>query len=115
MPRNMEKSMDNFHDALAEVIREVVEFEPGMLVTLLKTKVTRNFRHASALISVLPTEKEEIALTALTAQRHEIKQGLAERLRMPHIPSIYWTFDETEAEAAKIDNTINELKARGEL
>jgi ribosome-binding factor A len=115
MPRNLDQSNIRFHDALARVIAEVVEFTPGMLVTLVKTVLTPDTKHATGTLSVLPTSREPDALHALRLYEHDIKDGLAHELRMRRIPHLHWRFDHTEEEAAKIDAEINNLKKKGEL
>lgn len=107
--------MHHFREALAQVLIEKVEFPKGSLVTVLDAKVTKATTHAKGVLSVLPASMEQEVLAALQEYTHEIKEGLAEKLRLRRIPTLHWTFDETEDFAAGIDRTIEELKAKGEL
>lgn len=107
--------MQHFRDALAAVLAERVEFPRGSLVTVMDAKITSDTLHAKGVLSVLPVSMEKDVLNALAEYSHEIKEGLAEKLRMRRIPKLHWTFDETEAYVGDIDDTINALKKKGEL
>jgi len=107
--------MQHFRDALARVIREKVEFLPGILVTVLEAKLTRDTKHAKCVISVLPENMENTARKILIDSDHDIKEGLSETLRLRRIPRLHWEFDHTEAQAEKIEETLNILSDRGEI
>jgi len=107
--------MQHFRDALAAVLAERVEFPKGALVTVMDAKITRDTLHAKGVLSVLPNTMEAEVLRTLAEYEHDIKDGLAEKLRLRRIPNFFWSFDETEATAGEIDETINTLKKKGEL
>ncbi len=107
--------MHHFRDALAAVLAERVEFPRGTLVTVMDAKITRDTLNAKGVLSVLPASMKKEVLDALVEYQHEIKDGLAERLRLRRIPRLHWSFDETEAYVGNIDDTINQLKKKGEL
>jgi ribosome-binding factor A len=107
--------MQHLRDALAAVLAERVEFPRGAFVTVMDAKVTRDTLHAKGVLSVMPVSMEQEVLRTLVASNHEIKEGLAEKLRLRRIPDFHWSFDETEANAGEIDETINVLKKKGEL
>jgi ribosome-binding factor A len=107
--------IQHFREALAQVVREVVEFPPGAFVTVLDAKITRDTKHAKGIISVLPVEMENEVLKLLKEAEHDIKEGLGETLRLRRIPRLHWGFDRTEDHAADIDQTIAELQRKGEL
>ena len=107
--------MEHFRDALAAVLREQVEFPVGAFVTVLDAKVTKATTHAKGVLSVMPTSLENDVLAALKDYDHEIKEGLAEKLRLRRIPTLHWEFDHTEDVAAGVERTIQELKEKGEL
>ncbi len=115
MSLRVETGFEHLREALAEVIAREVEFPPGMMITLLGTKVTANTSHAKIILSVFPTEAAKEAIALLKAADREIKDGLAERLRLRRIPRLHYTVDATEAEAEKIEQTLHQLKQTGEF
>jgi ribosome-binding factor A len=107
--------MQHFRDALAQVVREVVEFPAGAFVTVIDAKVTSDTKHAKGVLSVLPVGMESEVIKTLKEYEKEIKAGLAERLRLRRMPRLHWGFDHTEDYVGSIDDIINQLKAKGEL
>jgi len=115
MSLRMEQGMERLRNALALVLRERVEFPPGVLVTVMQAKITRDMLHAKAVLSVLPEDRIKEVKATLLEYEHEIKDGLAHELRLRRIPDIFWDFDITEARAAEIEARLNELKKKGEI
>ncbi|MEN9558042.1 MAG: Ribosome-binding factor [Candidatus Parcubacteria bacterium] len=115
MPRIPGQSDARFHTALANAIREVVEFPSGLLVTVVDAHLTPDTKHATGTLSVLPDGREGDALQALRKAEHDLKDALADILELRRIPKIHWRFDSTEAEAAVIEAALNKLEKEGEL
>lgn len=115
MSVRMEQSMANLRDALAAVLPEAVEFPRGTLVTVLDARMTRDELHAAVRLSVLPASQEGAVLQTLIDGKGEIDYLLSKKVRLRRIPKFVWQFDDTEAIAADIDATLNQLKASGEL
>ena len=115
MSVRMEASMSHFAEAIAKVLRERVEFPPGVFVTVNKAELTRNLAHAKVVLSVLPVEREKEAFKTLKDNEHEIVDALAHDLAMRKLPKMFWALDHTEAVASDVDRILNELKAKGEL
>lgn len=111
----MEAGFEHLREAMAEVLAEVVEFPRGILVTVLGAKITANTAHARIELSIFPESRRKEALTALERYDHDIKEALAEHLRLRRIPRIHYVFDDTEAEAAKIEHALHEMKEKGDL
>ncbi|MCW1892160.1 MAG: ribosome-binding factor A [Candidatus Uhrbacteria bacterium] len=110
-----EKHVSHFHQALAESIVRGAELPIGLMVTLVRAEITGDAKYAKGTISVLPVSRTEEAIEALVRAEPEIKRELNKRLRLRIIPRLHWGIDTTEEHAAGIEETINELKRRGEL
>lgn len=110
-----EKPASHFHKALAESIKVAVDFEPGMIVTLVRGEITGDSRFAKGTISVLPDSRGERALEYLKEAEPDIKRELNRRLRLRIIPALNWGLDHTEEKAEGIEMAIYELRKRGEL
>ncbi|MBI5654901.1 ribosome-binding factor A [Candidatus Uhrbacteria bacterium] len=115
MSLRMEQGMEHFRNALAAVLAERVEFPRGVFVTVLDAKLTRDLLHAKAVLSVLPEDRIEDVKISLEDYKRDIKDGLAHELELRRIPDLFWEFDTTEARAAVIEKTLNELKREGEI
>ena len=114
MPRNLAQSDTRFRDALADVLKHALEL-PGALVTLVDTHITPDTKHATGVLSVLPTSMESTVLHAVRDAEADIKQALGKRLRFRRMPALHWKFDRTEEGAADIEADLHQLKQRGEL
>lgn len=115
MSLRVEAGFEHLRDAMAQVLAEDVEFGPGVLVTVLSAKVTANTGHAKFILSVFPENQKEAVLETLEQYQSEIKDGLAKHLRLRRIPRLHYAFDDTEAEAAVIENELLELRKKGEV
>ncbi len=111
----VEAGFEHVREAFAEAIREVVEFPRGMLVTVLEAKLTANTAHVRITLSVFPETMKDEAIRVLRAAEQDIKEELMTRIRLRRMPRIHYVFDDTEAEAAEIEQTLNELERKGEL
>ena len=115
MSLRMEAGFEHLREAMAETLAEDVEFPKGTLVTVLHAKMTANTAHAKFTLSVFPIEMQAEVLRTLKAFNRELKDGLADRLRLRRIPALHYEFDTTEAEAAVVENELLELRKRGEV
>ncbi len=113
----MQKAQGNAHfrEALARVITETVEFPRGIFVTLADARIRSNQKQAVGLLSVFPFERRDEVLQALKKFQHDLKDALARSLKLRKIPDICWKFDEREENVGNIDETIKELKQKGDL
>lgn len=111
----MEAGFEHLREAMAEIIREIVEFPKGVLVTVLGAKLTANTAHARIELSVYPETAQAEVVKILGYAERDIKNALAEHVRLRRIPRIHYIFNGIEAEAAIIENALNEMKKKGEL
>lgn len=115
MSLRVEAGFEHLKDALAEVFAKEVEFPVGAFVTVMKAKLTANTSHARITLSVFPERMIEDVKMTLKTFDHEIKDALADRLRLRRIPRLHYVFDDAEAEAAEIERALHDLKEKGEL
>lgn len=115
MPLRKDQGNEHFREALAAAIAETVEFPRGVFVTVLEAKISPSQHDAVATLSVLPANRQDDALAALATFRHDMKDALAKTVRLRQIPNVQWRFDTTGDYVGKIDDTIAELKRKGDL
>ncbi|HEU0050902.1 MAG TPA: ribosome-binding factor A [Patescibacteria group bacterium] len=115
MSLRVEAGFEHLKDALAETFAKDIEFLPGVLVTVLAAKVTANTAQARITLSVFPESAESEIKGILADMDHEIKNGLAKRLRLRRIPDLHYVFDDMPAHVSDIDETVRILKEKGEI
>lgn len=111
----MEAGFEHLREAMAEILREIVEFPKGVLVTVLGAKLTANTAHARIELSVYPETAQAEVVKILGYADRDIKNALSEHVRLRRIPRIHYIFNGIEAEAAIIEKALNEMKEKGEL
>lgn len=115
MPLRKDQGNEHLREALAQVIRETVEFPPGVFVTVMDARISPSQHDASATLSVFPANRELDVLNCLETFRHALKDGLAHSLRLRQIPKFQWKFDTVGQYVGEIDQAIAELKKKGDL
>jgi len=115
MSLRVEAGFHHLKDALATVFAEVVEFPPGVLVTVLDSKITANTAHAKIILSVFPETAEKEVIAILKERDADIKDSLTDHLRLRRVPRLHYTFDKSLAHVGAIDRVIEELKEKGEI
>ena len=111
MSLRMEAGFEHLREAMARVFAERIEFPIGSFVTVLRAKMTANTAHAAFTLSVMPVAMEEAVLETLEREMHELKDGLAQKLRLRRIPKLHFMFDRTEDKAAQMDELLNKVMA----
>lgn len=111
----METGFEHLREGIAEALAAVVEFPRGVLVTVLRAKLTANTAHARITLSVFPEDRRDEVISILKGAEANLKQELADRLRLRRIPRLHFVFDDTEAKAAVIESALFEMKQKGEI
>lgn len=109
------KRRQDFKEIMAEILERCVEFPPGTLVTVADARLAPNQANAHIRLSVLPNTQGEATLKAVAEFNAEIKKALAKNQNLRKIPKLFWSLDETEEKAEKLETFINRLQKEGEL
>ena len=106
---------DRVGDLLLEVIAELLNKEirdPRIKsVTLTGARVSKDLRHARIYFSLLegPEARNE-AFAGLKSATGFIRAKAGKQLQLRFVPSIEFTYDETEDEARRIDALLHKVK-----
>lgn len=79
---------------------------PRSLITVTDCLLSKDGRHASILISVLPESEERAALGFANRQVGELVRYVHEHLRAGHLPQIRFAIDDGEKHRQKIDKLL---------
>ena len=106
---------DRVGDLLLEVIAELLSKEirdPRIRsVTLTGARVSKDLRHARIYFSLLEgREGRTEALAGLKSATGFIRAKAGKELKLRFVPSIEFTYDETEDEARRIDALLQKVK-----
>lgn len=106
---------DRVGDLLLEVISELLRKEirdPRLgAVTLTAAKVSKDLRHARIYFNILgEREKKAEVLAGLKSATGFIRAKIGKEMRLRFVPTIEFSYDETEDEARRIDHLLRQVK-----
>lgn len=90
------------HRELAAAVNEVLEW-PEALITIVYVDIAPDLQNANIGISVLPDKLAGTALKKLKAASGRFAKVIAKNTRMRRVPKLIWEFDDTERQAAVLD------------
>jgi len=100
---------------LAGIIREEIEFEEGVIVSILRVDTSPDLRHAKVYVSILPEEKTKQTMAKLIREVKVLQHELATTVEMRNSPKIRFVIDEEEQKALEIDRLLDEVKKEIEV
>jgi ribosome-binding factor A len=107
---------DRVGDLLAELISELLRKEirdPRInTVTVTGVKVSKDLRHARVYFNLLGRPEERKLVSAgLKSATGFIRSKVAKQLNLRFVPTLEFCYDESEDEAQRIDNLLNQIKS----
>ncbi len=106
---------DRVGDLLIELISKILQKDirdPRIGgITLTGARVSRDLRHARIYFSILDLkEKQGDVLAGLKSATGFIRAKVAKQLNLRFVPAIEFLYDESEVEARRIDQLLNQVK-----
>lgn len=85
-------------------------------VSVSRVDVTTDLYYATVMVSVLGSKLEQMkSLKALQQSAGFIRSHLSKIIKIRRIPELRFVIDENQQHAARINDILNDLKAKGEL
>jgi len=106
--------MTNRNEKVANIIKELAaqflgrENNRTSLVTVTSANVSPDLKRATIFITVLPTDKENLALEFTKRKRPELREFLKKNLEIKTIPFIDFAIDLGEKNRQRIDELLRE-------
>lgn len=97
----LEKLNSLIREEFSKILRQEIEFEKNVFVTVIYAKTSSDATHAQIGISVLPEKKESKVLKRLNQEIYHLQSLLNKKLVMQYVPKISFKIDKT---ATKIDH-----------
>ncbi len=97
---------------LNRLLLSEVDIPKNCLVTITAVETSRDLHYANVWLSVLPSRASEIALKKLNCHLKHLQFLLNKRLVMKPLPKLHFRLDQSEAEAAKIEGLLDNLKRK---
>ncbi len=109
MSQRVKKVNELLRHEISQLLLKEIDF-CDMLVTITETDTSPDLRHANVKISVLPQEKNELAIEIINKNIFRIQQKLNKRLHMKPIPKIRFEIDKAEIKAQRIEELLSKNK-----
>lgn len=93
---------------VSQLLLKEVDFT-DVLVTITRVKTSSDLKYAKINISVLPTEKSDLALKIIERNIFNIQQELNKRLYLRFVPKIRFEIDQLEVKAQKIEEILSKI------
>jgi ribosome-binding factor A len=96
-----EKLKDQIHKWAAEFLQR--ESTGQSLITVTDVKITKEAKEATILFTVLPEDKEEVALEFARRQLHDFREYMNEKVKTGRMPYFHFDLDRGEKHRQRID------------
>ena len=90
-------------EEVGKVFQKELEFEKGVLVTILKAEVSPDVAHAKISLSILPDTYEKEVMKYLEENIFEIQQSINKKLVLRKVPKIRFVIDPSIKKTARIE------------
>jgi ribosome-binding factor A len=109
MSERIKKLNDLLRDEAGKILKKELELN-DVMVTVVRAEISPTLEHATIWISVFPESKGESALREINRNIYSLQQMLNKRLVMRPVPKIRFEIDDTEKEAARIEELIDTIR-----
>ena len=113
-PRRIEKLNILFREQIAATVDREIEFAEGTFVTITRVVISSDARYAAVYISVFGGGEQD-AFDLLKKNVYHIQQLINRAVRMRPVPKITFRIDEDEERRERVEQSIAQLKQRGEV
>ncbi|MEK7507441.1 MAG: 30S ribosome-binding factor RbfA [Patescibacteria group bacterium] len=106
MSERLNKINGLLRDEVGKILRDELDFDSGVLVTVTHALVSPTLEHATIFISTLPKGHEKKTLAQINQQIYKLQQFLNKRLAMRPVPKVRFEVDGSIDRAARIDEIL---------
>jgi len=93
-----------------EVIKEELELEPGVLITVTRVKTSKDLRHAKVGLSIYPADQSDAIFAKICRNLKQLKHQLHQQITFKYAPDIKVYIDKTEQNAREIEALLDKIK-----
>jgi ribosome-binding factor A len=106
-----ERVGDVILEVIAELLRKEIRDPRVQAVVLTGVKVSKDLRHARVFFNLLGAQENRVeTLAGLKSATGFIRSKLGKQLSLRFVPSIEFTYDESEDEAQRIEALLKRVK-----
>lgn len=106
----MRKVNELIHHAVSEIIAREVELPLDVFVTITHVDTSRDLKHATAYVTVLPDQKRVSTIELINKRKPFIQRQLGKRIKLKYTPVLHFVFDEAQIKAQRVFNALDTKK-----
>jgi ribosome-binding factor A len=110
MPSRIEKVNKHIQRTFGEVLHEIADLPPDVLVTVARADTTYNLKSSTVWLYIFPEDKEEEIMLLLKPQMYELQGELNRRLDFKPLPRISLRIDHGAKHSQQINETLGNLE-----
>jgi len=107
MSQRIQQVNELLKQEVGQLLLKEVDFD-DILVTVTNTDTSPDLKNCKIKISVIPTEKNELALKIIEKNIYHLQQALNKRIRLKFVPKINFRIDQIEAKAQRIEEILSQ-------
>ncbi len=108
----MSKRTEQISELLRQEINKVLvrDFEApmGSLVSVSEVTVAPDLKHATAFLSIIPSNKIGTVLQAIQKFTGHVQRSVNQNLKLRFVPKIHWDLDERDLKYKVIDEALQQ-------
>lgn len=113
MSHRLEQINKLIQKELSQALRKELELPPAVLLTVTRVRTGADLKNARVFLTVLPEEKKDAAMNLLVKNRVLLQSELAKNLKTKFSPRLEFVYDETAAQADRIERILDEISDSG--
>ncbi len=107
----MSQRIDRVNELIKQEISKILLKEidiSNVLVTITNIDTSPDLKNCKIKVSVIPTDKSELALEIIDKKIYFIQQELNKKLHLKYIPKLSFEIDKVESKAQRIEEILSQ-------
>lgn len=107
MSQRIQQVNELMKQEVSQLLLKEIDFD-NILVTITNVDTSADLKNCKIKISVIPTDKNELALEIIKKNIYHLQQELNKRLYLKFVPKIKFEMDQIEAKAQRIEEILSQ-------
>ena len=107
MSQRIQRVNELLKQEISQLLLKEIDFD-DVLVTITNVDTSPDLKNCKVKISVIPTEKNKLALEIIKKNIYHLQQALNKRISLKFNPKISFEIDQIEAKAQRIEEILSQ-------
>ena len=106
MSQRIQRVNELIKQEVSKILLKEIDFS-DILVTITNTDTSPDIKNCKVKISVIPSDKEKLALETIERKIYHIQQELNKKLHLKYVPKLSFKIDQIESKAQRIEEILS--------